>query len=106
MLPADYYQKSRDEKVGHWVGLIYRQMRWAGEDGCEERSVLDQTLLARMRSDDRDIDELMPSILTYLARMWLEPPATFVSHANERMGTNYPVDEKLAVAKFGIRSSV
>ena len=84
----------------HWAGLLYRQMRWAGEDGCEETSIFDRNLLQQMRQDEPDIDALMPSILTYLARMWREEPLAFVGRINAQLGTAYAVDEVIAKSQF------
>ena len=101
MLPSDYADLSRMDKITHWAGVIQRHMRWMGESGKDEMLVFGPKLLADLRSADPSIDALMPAILTYVSRMWLEPPATFLSTVNSRMGTDYPVDEALAVMTFG-----
>lgn len=104
MLPNDYAEMTRADKITHWAGVIHRHMRWIGESGKDEMTVFDRELLEDLRSADAEIDALMPAILTYAARMWLEAPAAFVGAANAGMGTSYPVDEELAVARFGIRA--
>ena len=102
MLPPDYDTWDRNEKVRHWTGNLYRYMRSAGEDGHEEISIFDAALLDRLRRADPTIDTLMPSILTYIARMWLEEPAGFVARANGSMGTLFPVDADIVKMRFGI----
>ncbi len=42
MLPAGYSDMDHDGKVRHWVQHLYRAMRWAGEDGHDEISILDR----------------------------------------------------------------
>jgi hypothetical protein len=101
MLPHGYAQMSRDDRVAHWVGWIHRGMRWTGESGTDELAVFEPALLDRLRADDSDIDALMPTILTYLARMWGESPAAFLGQANARMGSRYPVDSAAAAARLG-----
>ena len=101
-LASNYNALSYDDRVSHWTGVFYRQMRWAGEDGHEEITILDRRLLDELRRDEPDIDRMMPSILTYLARMWLTAPSTFLERVNAQMGTHYLVDEAIAAAKFGL----
>ena len=89
-----------DDRVAHWAGILYRAMRTTGEDGREEMTIFEPRLLADLRRDEPDIDPMMPSILTYLARMWLTPPHVFLADANARMGTTYAVDDRVAAMKF------
>jgi hypothetical protein len=89
-----------DERVLRWVGILYRGMRSTGEQGDEEMTFFDARLLEQLRQDETDIDALMSSILTYLARMWLTPPDVFVADANARMGTTYTVDARIAAMRF------
>jgi hypothetical protein len=93
-------ESSAEDKALHWVGILYRAMRSAGEMGSEEITIFTPDLLTRMRADDPHIDERMPFVLTYLARMWLEDPDVFVTKINSRLGTAYAVDRTIADAKF------
>jgi hypothetical protein len=105
MLPSGYLGMSREERIGYWVAMIYRQMRWAGEDGNDELSVFEQRLVGLLKGDEPEIDSLMPSILTYLSRMWLEAPAAFLGKVNARLGTSYEVDESIGIGQLGARVS-
>ena len=100
MLPDGYTDMTRDEKVRYWGGVIYRNMRWAGESGADEMTVFNQRLIDGLKAADPETEQLMPSILTYVARRWLESPATFLDNVNGRLGTHYPVDRTIALAKF------
>lgn len=102
-LPNGYADMPRLDKATHWAGVILRHMRWMGESGKDEMNVFEPRLLSDLVSSDSAIDVLMPAILTCVARMWLEPPAAFLNAVNDRMGTNYPVDEGMAVARFGMK---
>lgn len=99
-MEGDYFAKSPDDRALYWVAELYRQMRWAGEDGHEESSIFTPSLLAGMRAHDPDIDALMSPILTRLARMWLEPPEDFLKNVNARLGSSYVVDPVIAKEKF------
>ena len=90
-IPHGYVEMSKNDKVAHWSGYLYRCMRWAGEDGCDEISILDEREIARLRAADRNIDQLMPYVLLNLARMWIEPVESFVARVNKQMGTNFEV---------------
>jgi hypothetical protein len=94
---------SDDDKALHWVGILYRAMREAGEGGSEEITIFTPDLLAKMRADDPHVDARMPFVLTYLARMWLEDPDAFLARINSRLGTVYPVDRRIAAATFDLR---
>ena len=45
MLRSNYPEMTAEEKTAHWVAVIYRQMRWIGEDGVDEIKVFDQRLM-------------------------------------------------------------
>jgi len=102
-LASSYEHGSAEDKALYWVGILYRSMRHAGESGCEEITIFTPALLHGMRGDDPQVDALMPFVLTYLARMWLEDPAAFVAQINSKLGTDYPVDRNIADAKFSLR---
>lgn len=90
-LPPEYAGWNATERIGFWTGLLYRQMRWAGEDGLEEITILDAPLLARMREDDPGVDALLPFVLVQLSRMWMTQPGDFVARVNAQMGTDFRV---------------
>lgn len=90
-LPENYAQMNDEEKITHWFNYIYRGMRCAGEDGCDEMAMLDKAELESYRATDPDIDMFMPYILGYLARMWMEPVERFVGRVNSQMGTDFEV---------------
>ena len=90
-LPENYARMSDEEKITHWSNYIYRGMRCAGGDGCDEISILDKAELEGYRATDPEIDMFMPYILGYLSRMWMEPVERFVGRANLQMGTDYEV---------------
>ena len=104
MLPNGYLGMTREERIGHWVTVIYRQMRWAGEDGVDEANVVDQRFMGLLKSDEPEIESLMPSILTHSSGMWLEAPRAFLSKVNARLGTSYEVDESIGLAQLGARA--
>ena len=88
-VPLEYATMNDDDKVGYWYAHLYRAMRWAGEDGIEETTILDRREHAALLAADPDIDRLMPQILRHLARMWMEPASTFMAKVNSQMGTRY-----------------
>lgn len=88
-LPDDYAQMNDDKRVAHWSAYLGRGMRWAGEDGYDEISILDANEIARLRAADPDIDRLMPPILAVLAKMWMEPIDAFFMRVNKQMGTAF-----------------
>jgi len=96
--PHGYLAMSKEDKIAHWSGYLYRGMRWAGEDGCDEISILDEKEIARLRAADPDIDLLMPYVLLNLARMWMEPIESFVARVNKQMGTHFEVASTLGSA--------
>ena len=89
MLPENYHDMSEDDQAAHWVGYIYRGMRWAGEDGYDEISFLDSRELDKWKELDPTIERLMPRVLEGLAGMWLEPKDAFFQRVNEQMGTQF-----------------
>src|SRR5690242_19969461 len=99
-LDPSYAHGSDEDKALHWVGVLYRSMRVAGECGDEEITIFTPALLAQMRGDDPKVDALMPFALTYLARMWLEDPTAFVARINSQLGTSYAVDTRVAEMPF------
>ena len=88
-IPDGYFAMTDTDKVGYWVGMLYRAMRSAGEDGHEEITILDKDLLASLIAADPDVGELMSQILPQLARMWMESPDKFVARVNMQMGTAF-----------------
>ncbi|QQP96646.1 hypothetical protein [Lysobacter enzymogenes] len=101
MLDPAYATMSPPERANHWVMLLHRQMRWAGEDGVREISILDRALLEQMRRDDPDVDALLPMVLTRLAAGWMREPAGFVAQVNRQMGTAFEVDAATAATLPG-----
>ncbi len=99
MLPSNYPEMTAEEKTAPWVAVIYRQMRWAGEDGVDEIKVFDQRLMGLLRANEPEIESLMPSMLTRLSAMWLEAPAVFLGKVNARLGTSYEVDESIIAVR-------
>ncbi len=89
IFPENYHDMSEDDRVAHWVGCIYRGMRWAGEIGHDEISILDSRELDRWKELDPTVERLMPRVLEVLAGMWLEPKDTFFQRINEQMGTQF-----------------
>lgn len=88
MYPDNYSKMNHAERSRHWVAVLHRGMRWAGEDGYEEVSIFDEALLDNLRSFDPDIDGLLPEVLTHLAHMELEDPAEFVAKVCARMNSS------------------
>ncbi len=89
MLPENYHDLSENDQAAHWVGYICRGMRWAGEDGHDELSILDRKELERWKELDPTIERLMPKVLDGLAAMWQEPKDAFFQRVNEQMGTQF-----------------
>lgn len=89
MLPENYHDMSENDQAAHWVGYIYRGMRWAGEDGYDEISILDRKELEMWKKLDPTIERLMPIILEGLAGMWLQPKDAFFQRVNEQMGSQF-----------------
>ena len=92
-LEDKYYEKDAYDRICHWVGLLYRQMRWSGEDGCGEMFIYDRALYENMKTDEPAIDCFLPIILTRLAVMWQENPEDFIKSANSGMKTDFKVSE-------------
>ena len=87
--PPGYAEMTDAQKVAHWSSHLYRGMRWAGEDGADEISVLDEREHMKLLAADADIDRLMPQVLAQLARAWLVPVDAFILRVNRQMGKNY-----------------
>ena len=96
MRPHDYENFPHDERIEHWVAVLYRGMRWCGEDGLDEMEVFTPELLARLTSDDPAIGGLLSAVLARLALMHLEDPHRFITDANRRMGTHATHDMDVA----------
>jgi hypothetical protein len=101
MLPADYYKMSPVERINHWIGLIHREMRFAGESGCEEITIFNRTFLDQIRQDEPEIDRYLAPILTRLSFAWATDPVAFIADVNSRMGTRFAYDPIMAAAKLG-----
>jgi hypothetical protein len=54
------------------VGILYREMRSAGESGHEESTIFTPDLLAKMRVDDPHVDALMPFVARDVVRRRFE----------------------------------
>jgi len=90
MLPSNYHEISENEQAVHWVRYIYQGMRWAGEDGYDEISILDRKELDKWKTLDPQLEKIMPKILDSLADMWQEPKDAFFQRVNKQMGTDFP----------------
>jgi hypothetical protein len=107
MLPKNYHDISESDQVAHWVGYIYRGMRWSGEDGCDEISILDRKELEMWKRLDPTIERLMPRVLDGLAEMWHQPKDAFFKRVNEQMGTQFssPPNEQFTLRQAEIFKS-
>jgi hypothetical protein len=86
ILPSNYHEMSEDDQVSYWSAYIYRGMRWAGEDGYDEISILDRKELVKWKTLDPTIERLLPKVLESLAVMWQQPKDAFISRVNKQMG--------------------
>lgn len=89
MLPQNYQEMSENERVAHWVAYIYRGMRWAGEDGHDEISILDCKELEKWKTLDPQIETIMPKILEGIAKMWMQTTDAFFQRVNKQMGASF-----------------
>ncbi len=89
MLPSNYHEMSGNDQAAHWAAYIYRGMRWAGEDGYDEISMLDRKELAKWKTLDPQLEKIMPKILDCLAEMCQEPKDAFFQRVNQQMGTDF-----------------
>lgn len=92
--PLNYCDKNREDKICYWVGILYRSMRWVGEEGYEEISIFDKNLLTHMKKVDPNIDVIMPLILSTLSKMWMEDANNFIKKVNRQLGTHYEFLDK------------
>lgn len=67
--PMQYSAWTKQEKVNYWSEQLYRIRRHAGEDGASLDSVFNAKLLKHMTDIDANIIDLLPEILTELAKM-------------------------------------
>jgi hypothetical protein len=84
--PPDYGDWSRQERINFWIGYLYRNRRWAGEDGLHEDDVFSPGLIEAMVALDAAIMKLLPRILEGLARMERCDPAALAAEFNRRTG--------------------
>jgi hypothetical protein len=88
-----------EEKIDLIVRKLHRTMRQAGEQGLDEETIFDPALYEQMKAEEKDLDRLLPRILTKLYglakftlttsdRMDLEQ---FVRFFNEKTGANVRV---------------
>lgn len=67
--PLQYKGWTKQEKVNYWSERLYRLRRHAGEDGASLDSIFDAKLVKHMTEIDANILQLLPEILTELAKM-------------------------------------
>lgn len=100
MYPESYAEMNSEEKKAHWSAVLYRAMRWAGEDGHDETSIFDKQLISDLRAFDHEVDRYMPQVLSELAVSQMEQPDRFFAKVNKQMGTYYQVDRKYLAKKL------
>lgn len=101
----DYKSYSSSEKAGYWAAQIYRQMRWNGESGLEEMSVLTPSLIDEIREKEKDIEELLPQIISLLAKYCVQDEKVFSSVAMSKIGISksaHSVKKKKPFFKFWV----
>lgn len=74
------------ERIGYWVGVLYRQRRQAGESGAHEDAAFTAALVAQMRAIDPNVEWLLPSVLAELARMEMMDEHVLRAAFSERTG--------------------
>ncbi|OXI36897.1 hypothetical protein CFB84_33465 [Burkholderia aenigmatica] len=74
------------ERIGYWVGVLYRQRRQAGESGTHEDAAFTAALAAQMKRVDPNIEWLLPSVLAELARMEMTDEHALRAAFSERTG--------------------
>lgn len=74
------------ERIGYWVGVLYRQRRQAGESGTHEDAAFTAALAAQMKRVDPNIEWLLPSVLAELARMEMTDERVLRAAFSERTG--------------------
>lgn len=84
--PARYGGWSSDEKVNHWIGVVYRARRSAGEQGVAEEAAFSPDLISEMQKTDPDIHALLPDIIKGVARMDMSAPEDMAAAFNRRTG--------------------
>ena len=67
--PMQYSSWTKQEKIDYWSEYLYRIRRHAGEDGASLDSVFNTKLLQHMTEIDSNIIDLLPKILSELAKM-------------------------------------
>lgn len=89
LFPARYAAWPRSDKVGYWVGMLYRQRRQTGENGQDEDVIFHPGLLEQMRQTDNQIEDIFPEIIRLLAHMEQRDPVELLAAFNARAGTNF-----------------
>lgn len=84
-----YREWSDFQKASYWAGKFHRWMRWAGEDGLDEIDFFESKIFEQFRKEEPNIDDLMPLILTELAKVWMFDVDEFFEKVNKRLGTLY-----------------
>ena len=62
----EYAQMSFEEKVTYWSASIHQQMRWNNESGVDEMGVFSKQDYDYWKSQEPDIDLLLPHIIQKL----------------------------------------
>lgn len=86
--PAQYAAWPASDRIRHWVGVLYRLRRQAGESGGREEGAFGPDLLAEMRAVDADVDAILGAVLAELARMEMTTPDAMRAAFNRRTGAS------------------
>lgn len=72
------------DKIGYWVGVLYRLRRQTGESGHDEDDAFSPALLVKMRAVDPGIDTILVAVLTELGGMEAVSPDVMRVAFNQR----------------------
>lgn len=72
------------DKIGYWVGVLYRLRRQTGESGHDEDDAFSPALLVKMRAVDPGIDTILVAVLAELGRMEAVSPDVMRVAFNQR----------------------
>ncbi|MGB3947578.1 MAG: hypothetical protein WBM13_06320 [Bacteroidia bacterium] len=62
---------SFDEKVKHWSGTLFRQMRWQVESGLDPYAIYSLEWYNNVKKEERHFDEIMDVVFTkYWEDLW------------------------------------